>query len=74
MGRRIVATVLWFLTGWYAAAFVAVFVGFDLAIAPFVGAAVGAFVAMDPLGLFWPRVAGNGSTMQHEVTLATDRA
>ena len=74
MGRRIVATVLWFLTGWYATAIVAVFVGFNLAIAPFVGAAVGAFVAMDPLGLFWPRVARTGSTTQHEATLATDRA
>ncbi len=56
MNKRIVATVVWFLTGWYASAMLAGFVGFDEAIAPFVGAAVAAFVAIDPLGLFWPPV------------------
>lgn len=73
MNKRIVATVLWFLTGWYATAMLAEFLGFDQAIAPFVGAAVAAFVANDPLGLFWPRAMRTEKTPRPDLTLAGDQ-
>jgi hypothetical protein len=73
MNKRIIATVLWFLAGWYATAMLAESVGLGQAIAPFVGAAVGTFVAMDPLGLFWARPASTQTISRPDKKLAGDR-
>jgi hypothetical protein len=73
MSKRIAATVLWFLAGWYGIAMLADVVGLGAATAPFLGAAVGAFVGMDPLGLFWARPARTQRASRPERKLAGDR-
>jgi hypothetical protein len=72
MIKRIVATALWFLAGCYGTAVLAQLVGFDSVLAPFVGVAGAAFVAIDPLRLFWPRAASAQSASRPDSTLAGD--
>ncbi len=57
MKKRILVAFLWFYACWYGAAHVASFLAIDPLIGPIVGAVAAAFVAVDPIGLFWPREA-----------------
>jgi hypothetical protein len=53
MGKRAIATVLWFLSGWYAGAFIAFFVGLSPALGPILGTAAAAIIAVDPRRIIW---------------------
>jgi len=55
MNKRIIATPLWFLTGWMVGAMAAFVVGLPSWIAPVTALCVAAVVALDPAGWFWVR-------------------
>jgi hypothetical protein len=67
MKQRTLAAFLWFYTGWYAGAILADFSGWSPLIGPVLGAAVAAFVVVDPARVIWkrrpspaPRAVGTG--------------
>ncbi len=53
MGKRLLATFLWFYAGWYAGAMVAWFLGIHAVLGPILGMAAAALVAFDPRGVIW---------------------
>lgn len=53
MKKRALAGALWFYAGWYAWAMVASIAALPQALGPAVGAGLGAFFALDPLGRIW---------------------
>ena len=53
MKKRVLATFLWFLTGWYAGAVLTELVSASFGLAPIIGAAAAAFVFADPLHVIW---------------------
>ncbi len=55
MGKRLVATFLWFYAGWYAGAMVAWLLGVSPLLGPIIGTAAAALFAGDPRGLIWPK-------------------
>ena len=55
MAKRLLLTLLWFFTGWYAGAMVAELTGLTEFLGPVVGAAFGAVYAGDPRGLWGTR-------------------
>ena len=55
MTRRVVAAVLWLLTGWYFGAVVATVFDLPTALAPILGIAAAAVVAADPWHVIWIR-------------------
>jgi hypothetical protein len=55
--KRIVATPLWFLVGWFVGSMVAWNFGLSAALAPISAFALAAFVVVDPAGLLWARSA-----------------
>ena len=55
MTKRIIATSLWFLTGWMVGAMAAFGVGLPSWIAPVTALCVATVVAIDPAGWFWVR-------------------
>ena len=57
MTKRVFAAFLWFYTGWYAGAMIAVFVGISPAFGPILGAAAAGFCMADPFHLLWARPA-----------------
>ena len=59
MVKRVACAVLWFLAVGWGLNFVVAITGVSPIIAMAVAAAVGAFVALDPLHLFWPAPAGS---------------
>ena len=63
MKKRLLATFLWFLTGWYAGAVLTEIVSASFGLAPIIGAAAAAFVFADPLHAIWAgRVEAPAST------------
>jgi hypothetical protein len=62
MKKRAAAGVLWFYAGWYAWAMVASLVGLPGALGPIVGAGLGAFVALDPIGRVWRSSIGDAAS------------
>lgn len=55
MNKRIIATPLWFLTGWMVGAMAAFVVGLPSWFAPVTALCVAAVIAIDPAGWFWVR-------------------
>ena len=53
MTKRILATVLWFYTGWYAGALIADFLTVSPMLGPIIGAAAAALIAGDPRRIIW---------------------
>jgi hypothetical protein len=53
MTKRILATILWFYTGWYAGALLADFLTNSPMLGPIVGAAAAALIAGDPRRIIW---------------------
>ena len=53
MTKRLLATFLWFYTGWYAGALFADFLGLTTLLVPILGAAAAAVFAGDPRRLIW---------------------
>ncbi len=57
MGKRILAGVLWFFSGWYFGAFVAFILGISPILGPTLGFTAAALIAGDPLRVIWNRPA-----------------
>ncbi len=53
MTKRLLATALWFYTGWYAGALLADFLAISPMLGPIVGAAAAALIAGDPRRIIW---------------------
>jgi hypothetical protein len=53
MTKRILATVLWFYTGWYAGALLADLLGISPMLGPIIGAAAAALIVGDPRRIIW---------------------
>jgi hypothetical protein len=53
MTKRILATALWFYTGWYAGALLADFLGVSAVLGPIIGAAAAALIVGDPRRIIW---------------------
>lgn len=64
MTKRAASALLWFTAMWVGYEIAWSLVGVPRVAGPIIAGAVAAFVALDPLGLFWPRVAGNTSPAQ----------
>ncbi len=65
MKKRLLATFLWFLTGWYAGAVLTEVVSASFGLAPIIGAAAAAIVFADPLHAIWGgRVKAPVSTLE----------
>jgi hypothetical protein len=57
MGKRIVATFLWFLCGWVVGDLFAYLLGLHEVLAPIIGTAAAALTAVDPLAVIWTKQA-----------------
>ena len=55
MSKRVVAALLWFGVTWFGYEIVWSLTGVPRAMGPVVATAIAAFVAIDPMTLFWPR-------------------
>jgi hypothetical protein len=55
MKKRALAAMLWFYTGWYAGATIALALGLSPVLGPIFGTALAAVVAGDPRRLIWSR-------------------
>lgn len=53
MKKRVLATALWFYTGWYAGALFAQVAGLNPVLGLILGTAVAAIVGVDPRNLIW---------------------
>jgi len=53
MTKRILATVLWFYTGWYGGAILADLLAISPMLGPIIGAAAAALIAGDPRRIIW---------------------
>jgi hypothetical protein len=58
MSKRAVAAALWFAAIWFGYEILWSVTGVPRGIGPVAAFAVSAFVTVDPLRVFWPRVAG----------------
>jgi hypothetical protein len=63
MKKRALAGAIWFYAGWYAWAMVASVAALPQALGPVVGAGIGGFFALDPLGRIWKR-PGQSTTLE----------
>jgi hypothetical protein len=63
MTKRIAAALLWYFAIWVGFEVVWSLTGIPRAIGPIVATAVSAFVGVDPAGLFWPRTAKAGRSL-----------
>jgi hypothetical protein len=68
MGKRILAGVLWFFTGWYLGSFAAFLVGVPDLLGPVLGVTAAFVFAVDPQGWIWKR------PVAEPVAAMTDRA
>ena len=59
MSKRAVAAALWFAAVWFGYEILWSVTGVPRGIGPVAAFAVSAFVTVDPLRLFWPRLAGS---------------
>jgi hypothetical protein len=57
MNKRLLAAVLWFLTGWYLGGYISLLFGVPEIIGPILGLAGAGFFAGDPLGIIWAKRA-----------------
>jgi hypothetical protein len=57
MNKRLLAAVLWFLTGWYAGGYLSLIFGVPELVGPLLGLAAAGFFAGDPLGIIWTKKA-----------------
>ena len=57
MTKRVLAALLWFYTGWYAGATIAVLLGISPVIGPILGAAAAGLIVGDPRRIIWTRPA-----------------
>lgn len=65
MKKRLLATFLWFLSGWYVGAVLTELASASFEFAPVIGAAAAAFVFADPLHAIWKdRVKGPASVRE----------
>lgn len=64
MTKRAAAAVLWFTAMWVGYEIAWSIFGVPRLAGPILAGGLSAFVALDPLGLFWPRLAGSESTAQ----------
>jgi hypothetical protein len=55
MNKRVAATILWFVAGWYGAGLIALALGLPEIIGPIAGFVSATFIGLDPLGIIWPR-------------------
>jgi len=53
MKKRAFAAILWFYTGWYAGAMIAVLLGISPVLGPIIGAAAAALIVGDPRRIIW---------------------
>lgn len=53
MTKRLLATVLWFYTGWYGGALLADFLGISPILGPIIGAAAAVLIVGDPRRIIW---------------------
>jgi len=53
MKKRVLAAFLWFYTGWYAGATIAVLFGISPVIGPIIGAAAAGLLVGDPRRIIW---------------------
>ena len=53
MKKRVFAALLWFYSGWYAGATIAVLLGISPAFGPILGAAAAGLIVGDPRRLIW---------------------
>jgi hypothetical protein len=68
MGKRILAAVLWFFSGWYFGAFIAFVTGVPPALGPVLGIAAAVLIAADPRRIIWTRPAPTTSTVVPELS------
>ena len=64
MTKRILATVLWFYTGWYAGAIIADFLSVSPMLGPIIGAAAAALIAGDPRRIIWTARSATKATRE----------
>ncbi len=55
MKKRVLASILWFVTGWYAWAFAASLLGLDPSLGVVIGGFLAALIGGDPAGVIWTR-------------------
>lgn len=53
MTKRLLATFLWFYTGWYAGAFIASILGVSSVLGPILGVSAALLIGRDPLHRVW---------------------
>jgi hypothetical protein len=53
MKKRAFAAILWFYTGWYVGALIAVTLGVSPALGPIIGAAAAGLIVGDPRRIIW---------------------
>lgn len=64
MTKRSASALLWFAAMWVGYEIAWSLFGVPRIAGPIIAGTVSAFVALDPLGLFWPRVTDNESPAQ----------
>lgn len=64
MTKRAAAAVLWFAAMWVGYEIAWSLFGVPRIAGPILAGVLSAFVALDPLGLFWPRAVGSESQAQ----------
>lgn len=53
MKKRVLATFLWFYTGWYAGSLLAELLGINPLLGPIIGIAAGILIVSDPRQIIW---------------------
>jgi hypothetical protein len=64
MTKRVIAALLWFYTGWYAGATIAVLLGISPVIGPILGAAAAGLIVGDPRRIIWTRPASPSPSVE----------
>jgi len=64
MTKRVIAALLWFYTGWYAGATIAVLLGISPVIGPILGAAAAGLIVGDPRRIIWTRAASPSPSVE----------
>ena len=62
MKKRILATFLWFLAGWYAGNVIAYALDVSAILGPILGVAAAGLIAGDPRGIIWSRRSSASTT------------
>jgi UPF0716 family protein affecting phage T7 exclusion len=65
MKKRLLATSLWFYTGWYAGALLAELLGVSPALGPIIATAVAGLVLVDPRRIIWANRTAARDTRAH---------